>query len=291
MPKVSVIMACYNAEKYLCESIDSILSQSFQDFEFIIIDDASTDSTASIILSYSDNRIVYLRNESNRKLSYSLNRGLAIAKGDYVARMDADDISQRNRLLKQVKFLDTNPDYGVVGSAIQMFGRDNKVVSYPSSHKTIYYDFIAPNRTIAHPAAMLRRSVLVEHNLSYDESFDVAQDYKLWNELKHVCKLTNLQAPLLRYRTHVQSATKTKRVRQLELVQLVRRSELAKMLGDKDLEQVSKIIILRDLSTVSLLDLILTLFKCRIGLSYKDYKWYFLSYFRIRYFHRITRDK
>lgn len=289
MPKVSVLMACYNSEKYLRESIDSILAQSFRDFEFIIIDDASTDSTASIISSYCDDRIICLRNEANKKLAYSLNRGLEIARGDYIARMDADDISTPNRFSEQVNFLDANLEFGVVGSSIQMFGCTNKIVSYPSSHKAIYYDFIAPKRTIAHPTAMLRRSVLVEHGLTYDESFDVAQDYKLWNQLKHVCKLTNLKTPLLLYRTHGQSTTETRKERQLELVRSVRRSELARMFIDEDIEQVCDIIISRDLSTTSLPNLLVTLFKCREGLSYKDYKWYFISYLRYRYFHKNTK--
>ena len=110
MPKISVVMPAYNAEKYIGESIDSILNQTYGDFEFIIINDGSRDSTKEIILSYSDNRIVYLENEINSGIVVTLNKGLKYATGEYIARMDADDIAVAERLEKQIEFMEKNKD-------------------------------------------------------------------------------------------------------------------------------------------------------------------------------------
>lgn len=106
MPKISVVMPAYNAEKYIGKSIDSILNQTYGDFEFIIINDGSKDSTKEIILSYSDNRIVYLENEINSGIVVTLNKGLEYATGEYIARMDADDIAVAERLEKQIEFME-----------------------------------------------------------------------------------------------------------------------------------------------------------------------------------------
>ena len=122
MPRISVIMPAYNAEKYIREAIDSILAQTYTDFEFIIIDDASTDATASIVESYSDERIRFFRNEHNMGVANTLNRGLDLAVGEYIARMDSDDISLPERFAKQVEFMDTHTDVIVCGSNAIVFG-------------------------------------------------------------------------------------------------------------------------------------------------------------------------
>lgn len=124
MPKVSVVMPAYNAEKYIGESIKSILNQTFIDFEFIIINDGSRDRTKEIILSYSNDRIVYLENEINSGIVVTLNKGLEYATGEYIARMDADDIAVAERLEKQIEFMEENKDVGVLGTGICIFGED-----------------------------------------------------------------------------------------------------------------------------------------------------------------------
>ncbi|HAS7841575.1 TPA: glycosyltransferase family 2 protein, partial [Vibrio cholerae] len=126
-PKISVVMSVYNGEKYLGEAIDSILKQTFSDFEFIIINDGSTDKTLEIIKSYmkKDDRIVLVSRE-NKGLIVSLNEGLDLAKGQYIARMDADDISIKSRFEKQIEFLDSNPDIGVCGTWVEVFGENIK---------------------------------------------------------------------------------------------------------------------------------------------------------------------
>src|SRR5690606_1184748 len=112
-----IILPAYNAEKYLAEAIESILNQSFKDFEFIIINDGSKDRTEDVILSYNDPRIVYLNNEANLGLIDKLNKGFNIARGKYIARMDADDISSPERLYIQYQFLENNPDYVICSSS------------------------------------------------------------------------------------------------------------------------------------------------------------------------------
>jgi len=115
-PAVSVVMPVYNGEKYLRESIDSILNQTYTDYEFIIVNDGSNDKTEEIILSYNDNRIRYIKNEKNLQIVKSLNRGIELAKGRYIARMDADDISLPRRFEKQITFMENNLEIGVCGT-------------------------------------------------------------------------------------------------------------------------------------------------------------------------------
>jgi glycosyltransferase involved in cell wall biosynthesis len=136
-PYVTVLMPVYNTEMYLKEAIDSILNQTFRDFEFIVINDGSTDSTSDIIESYSDPRIIYLQNEKNLGVATSLNKGLSIAKGTYIARMDGDDVSRCDRLEKQVAFMDANPEIGVCGTWLETIGDRNEVWSPPRNHDQI----------------------------------------------------------------------------------------------------------------------------------------------------------
>jgi glycosyltransferase involved in cell wall biosynthesis len=125
-PKVSVVMSVYNGEKYLCEAIDSILNQTFENFEFLIVNDGSTDRTLEILQSYRDPRIKVINNERNIGLTASLNKGLKIAKGEYVARMDADDVSFPHRLEQQKAFLDRNPRVAMVGSWAEVIDESGK---------------------------------------------------------------------------------------------------------------------------------------------------------------------
>ena len=126
MPKLSVIMPAYNAEKYIGEAIESILNQTFTDFEFIIIDDGSSDHTADIIKGFHDERIRFIQNEKNSGVANTLNKGLELSQGEYIARMDADDISLPARFEKQVAFMEANPDVAVVGCGIELFGMSHE---------------------------------------------------------------------------------------------------------------------------------------------------------------------
>lgn len=198
-PKVSVIMPVYNAQNYLNEAIDSILSQTFTDFEFIIIDDGSTDNSLPIIKSYTDPRILLIRNETNLKLITSLNKGINLSRGTYIARMDADDVSLPERLARQVDFMDQHPDIAVCGTWVELFG----------SCKQTFWQFADDPATakcvllfgccVAHPSAILRRSVL-EFGFRYSPLYSHAEDYGLWVQIATKYKITNLPQVLLKYR-------------------------------------------------------------------------------------------
>lgn len=209
MPKVSVVMPAYNAEKYIGEAIDSILNQTFTDFEFIIINDGSTDRTEEIIQSYSDSRIVYLRNEQNRGISDTLNRGLDTANGEYIARMDSDDISLSERLSKQVKYMDKHLEIGVLGVATIEFGEGIKkeekqyCISDPKDAKAGLFF----STCLAHPTVMIRASVLNKNKLRYESAYDGMEDYLLWWKIAHYTELCVLDEALFKYRIHQKQVT------------------------------------------------------------------------------------
>lgn len=210
MPKISVVMPVYNGEKYIRETMDSVLNQTFTDFEFIIINDASKDKTEEIIKSYSDDRIVYLINEQNLGVAGTLNRGFENARGEYIARIDADDIAIAERFEKQVAFMDAHPDVGVCGSHIRIFdesGSERDYI-YSETDAELRVDMLF-NSGFAHPAVMIRKSTLDENNLFYNIEFEKAEDYRMWYDVMKVSKGHNLQEPLLRYRHHSSQVTKT----------------------------------------------------------------------------------
>lgn len=198
--KITVLMPVYNCELYINEAIDSILNQTFDDFEFLIIDDASTDSTISIIKAYDDPRIQLIEKPKNSGYTNSLNYGLSIARGEYIARMDGDDISLPERFEKQVAFLDANPDVVLCGTALKVIGSD-KVICYSEYHESIKLNLLKEN-CIIHPSVMLRKCILEKYSLIYDVVKEPAEDYDLWVRLSSVSKLYNLQEVLLNYRMY-----------------------------------------------------------------------------------------
>ena len=215
MPKISVVMSVYNGEQYLQESIESILTQTYSDFEFIIIDDCSTDNSVNIIESYDDNRIRLVRNKQNLRLPASLNKGINLAKGEYIARMDADDISMPERFAKQVLYMDTHPDVAVVGGGFQAIdesGNNLYIHHAPNGKKLARYCLIPS--PMAHPTVMIRRDVIVNNNLFYDEQYSSAQDYDLWQRINRKFKIENLPDILLRYRIQSNSISVAKRKQQ-----------------------------------------------------------------------------
>ena len=199
-PRITVLMPVYNCELYIKEAIDSILNQSFSDFEFIIIDDASSDSTVSIIKAYDDPRIQLIVKQQNSGYTNSLNYGLSIAKGEYIARMDGDDISFSERFEKQIAFLDKNPDVVLCGTFFKIIGMD-KIIVVPEGHEDIKLAMLK-DCCIGHPTVMMRRETLERHALIYDVNKEPAEDYDLWTRILVVGKLHNLQEALLDYRVH-----------------------------------------------------------------------------------------
>lgn len=211
MPKVSVVMPAYNAEKYIGESIKSILNQTFIDFEFIIINDGSRDRTKEIILSYSDDRIVYLENEINSGIVVTLNKGLEYATGEYIARMDADDIAVAERLEKQIEFMEKNKDVGVLGTGICIFGEDvhEQARAFTTNPEQLKAELIF-NSCIAHPTVMMRSNILKNNGLSYDLEYAGAEDYNLWWKIAKISQIATIPDLLLKYRIHSSQITKKK---------------------------------------------------------------------------------
>jgi hypothetical protein len=196
-------MSVYNGERHLREAIDSILVQTFTDFEFIIVDDGSTDRTAAILDDYMDPRIRRITNTTNIGLTKSLNIGLAACRGEFVARMDADDVSLPERLDRQVQHMHAHPEVGLLGTQFVTVDGDGCVTNHisclPTEDVAIRWCLLGEN-AFAHASVMLRRSVLADHALSYDDQLPVAQDYDLWERMVTLTKCANLEGALLQYR-------------------------------------------------------------------------------------------
>ncbi|BAZ09729.1 glycosyl transferase family protein [Calothrix sp. NIES-4071] len=211
MPKVTVLMAVYNGERYLKEAIESILNQTFQDFEFLIINDGSCDSTREIIKSYQDSRIRLVENSSNLGLTRSLNKGLKLAEGEFIVRQDADDISEPERLSKQVAFLETHFNVALVGTwykEIDAWGNLIGNRKLPCDCTKIRWDilFYCP---FVHSAMMLRKSIVIKQIGLYDEAFVYAQDYDLWSRIARSLPVANLNEYLIKLRINPESMTAT----------------------------------------------------------------------------------
>lgn len=186
---VSVVLPAYNAERFLREAIDSVLNQTYPNFELIIINDGSTDHTEEIILSYSDSRIKYVRNEQNLKLIKTLNKGVGLAQGKYIARMDADDISLPERFEEEVRYLEEHPDVDIVSCFPYDIDLQGKVLgksSYFSATRAQSLKFVsvfAP--PICHPACMCKTEVLKKYKYSDKPECQHIEDYELWNRMFH----------------------------------------------------------------------------------------------------------
>lgn len=195
-------MPAYNSETTICEAIESILAQTYTDFELIIINDGSTDKTADIIKSFQDKRVKLLDNETNKGLIYSLNRGLDSADGEFIARMDADDISLPRRFEKQIACFHQNPDLVACGTMIEYFGNTElaprKYITKTSDREN--KELLLFTACFAHPTVMMRNEVLEKHKLRYDIKFKNCEDYKFWIDLMKYGEFCNVPEILLRYR-------------------------------------------------------------------------------------------
>lgn len=198
---VTVLMPVYNAEGYVAEALESILNQTYRDFEFIIINDGSTDQSEEIIQRYNDPRIVYVRNERNIRLVATLNKGIKMASGKYIMRMDADDVSSIDRMKLQVEFMELHPDVGVCGSFLSVFGETIKpyLSKRPEKDEDIRAMMLV-NNSLGHPNVMIRKSVMIDNDIWYDETYYRMEDWGLWISLMPYCRFYNIQKPLLHYR-------------------------------------------------------------------------------------------
>jgi glycosyltransferase involved in cell wall biosynthesis len=207
-PKVTVLMPVYNGERYLREAIESILSQTFHDFEFLIINDASTDGSVEIINSYSDPRIRLVHNKTNMGRCATPNKGLDLAKGEYLARMDCDDVCPSTRLEKQLIFLNAHPNVGVCGTWIKLFMGTDLIIKYPLTHEEIKCHMILGSQ-LAGASAMFRKKVFLAHHLYYDVNYKLAEDYELWTRCAFATRLANIPEILYEYRWHTEQISQT----------------------------------------------------------------------------------
>ena len=208
-PQLSVLMTVYNGERYLLEAIDSIRAQTFRDFEFIIVDDGSTDSSAAMIerCMAQDARIRLLRLARNRGQAAALNHGLAAARGEYLARMDADDVCMPQRFQKQLDYLQAHPRIGVLGCGLDV--TDECLLAhtqwdYPAQHALIVFTLLFRGSGVAHAATMMRRQALLDAG-GYAESARISEDIELWTRLAGSTRFANLPDTLYAYRRHKQS--------------------------------------------------------------------------------------
>jgi glycosyltransferase involved in cell wall biosynthesis len=224
---VSVIMPVYNCQSYINEAIESILNQTFNNFELLLIDDHSNDGTLESIRSYTDPRIVIIEKQQKTGLVASLNQGISLAKGKYIARMDGDDISLPTRMQTQVDFFEQHPDVAICGTAYQVIGTGEKV-SYSTQHDDIKIALLQ-YCPIGHPTVMLRTDFLRQHNLFYDERFEAAEDYELWTRAIWLGQIVNIPNVLLNYRSYAQQHSNSNKNNQVNNSRLSQIKMLAKV--------------------------------------------------------------
>jgi glycosyltransferase involved in cell wall biosynthesis len=227
-PIVSVVMPAYNGEQYIAEAIDSVLSQTFENFELIVVDDGSTDRTQEIVARYDDARIRYELNDRNRRIVYTLNKGIQMAKGKFIARMDADDICFPERFERQVAYMEQHPDIGLCASGMILFGNVSREMAYPVTPEEISCH-LAFYSCIPHPTVMFRREMFIRKGLLYSEEMGEAEDYELWARASQYIRMANIGQPLLRYRMHPHQGTVVNQVGVSLYSDNVRRSQLARL--------------------------------------------------------------
>ena len=213
MPKVSVLLPVYNGEKYLPEAVDSILAQTFTDYEFLIIDDGSTDNSFKILKSYKDKRIKLIKNEKNIGLSLSLNKGINLASGEYIARMDQDDISLPNRLEEQLEYFSLHKEISILGSWFKVISGDNpfkikKEYKWPEDSEDcaflLYYFGDSP---VAHPSVMFKKNEIKRLG-GYNQKYKIANDLALWFKIiQNNQKIGNVPNCLLYLREHANNTS------------------------------------------------------------------------------------
>lgn len=240
VPLVSVIMAVRNGERYLSEAIDSILCQTFKNFEFIIVNDASTDATGNILKDYSqkDNRIVLVQNSKHLEQSKSLNIGIGVSRGMYIAKIDADDIALCERLERQVNFLTNNPKIGLLGSYAWNIDENGNTLSefkVLTKNNEIKNELLKSNQFI-HSAVMFKKECISKVG-SYREEIRCASDYDLWIRISEYFDVANLDNFLCKWRTHPCSLTNTKSIEQIGTAFLIKElyTKERQLLGNKRL--------------------------------------------------------
>ena len=227
MPKVSVIMSTFNSkEEHLRSSIESILNQSYKDIELIIVNDGSQFKDIEIIKSYDDNRIVLINNEKNIGLAASLNKAIKMSRGEYIARMDSDDVSLKRRIEKQVKFMEKNPHIDIVGTYARFFGDSKKVSLTPLINMREIYIMLLMETTLLHPTVMIRKSFIEQNELLYNELFTYAQDFDMWARCSELGNIEIMPEILVYIRKHAKQISTEKKNLQKKFAKKILKRQL-----------------------------------------------------------------
>lgn len=287
--KVTILLPAYNAALYLRDSLDSIMRQTFKDFDVLLIDDGSTDNTSKIAIEYSniDKRIKYYKNEENIGLIKTLNKGLSLAKGEYIVRMDADDIMFDDRLYKQVEYMDSNLECLVCGGQMEYIGGLSGMAPIlPQEYEDLLYLSLI-NCPLYHPTVIIRNSAIKQFGLKYNDSYKHAEDYKFWSDIifSHPNSIANIKDVVLFYRISNNQITAKYSDEQYLISKIVRREnvqhvlvpygiKLPEVVNCGIIEKVSLLIRKEHIDTVEILTLVL----CMLYMSMEN------SYVRIRHF-------
>ena len=220
-PLVSVLIPCYNVEEYIEESMNSIINQTYTNLEIIAINDCSKDRTGELLqqMALKDNRIKVVDNKQNLKLITTLNNGIGLCNGEYIARMDSDDIALPTRIEEEVAFLEDNKDHDIVSTMFYAFKSESP--SRRSLHQGPLHDrelraYMLFKSGICHPASMIRKRVFTELGLKFEADYLHVEDYALWSEAIYKTKLANIGKPLLLYRVHQNQVSSLNEDLQLE---------------------------------------------------------------------------
>lgn len=235
-PHLTVLMPVYNGDKYLAEAVDSILTQTWTDYEFIIINDGSTDETKAILDRHTDPRLVKVTHQRNRGLVQALNHGLSLARGPYIARMDADDISLPERLQQQVQFLEKHPHLGILGTQVMYIDPRGRPLSRsfnPTQTHLLPWHLLFRN-CISHPSVMVRRAVY-ERLGGYDPAYLHIEDYELWLRSMFVTQIANLDQIYVQYRVHPTSVSQVYQTPQADQTALALQKIYTQLLQREDI--------------------------------------------------------
>lgn len=235
-PDISVVIASYNNENYIAETIQSILNQTYKYFELIIVDDCSTDNSRDVINSFSDPRIRLLTLNENRGPGIARNTGIKASKAKYVAIIDSDDIACPERLQKQYEFMEKNLQIGASGSWMKVINTETVMQSAPEFDRIKLNSLF--NSPLPNPSVIFRKAVLFENNIFYNEQYRQAQDYDLWAKLMWVTELANIPEVLTFYRVHENSITSVHKEKQVQNANIIRLEQL-KRYGMNPSEQES----------------------------------------------------
>lgn len=231
-PRISVVMPAYNSEKYIGEAIESILNQTFTDFELLVLNDSPNNKELEkIVKDYAkkDKRVKYMKNPKNLGVTESRNKLLKACTGEFIACMDSDDISMPTRFQKQIEYMEKHPECGVLGTGYKLFGTEEYTKKFPEKITILR---LLQGCTIANPSVLMRKSVLDKNNITYDNNYNWCEDYEFWSRVVFFTEIHNLDDILLKYRWHGENISVEHAKKQKELADQVKQNILNRLTDD-----------------------------------------------------------